>query len=247
MALDPPRAGLVDEQVGERVRQVARQRDQAVVGLRVDRDRHGAERGDEAVHEPVALGVGRRPPASGTRSRRRRGRRSRAPGRAPRGRRPDGRRRTAPGAAPTSPSSSRRPSRSRAPARPRARPRPATASMRDRARRRREVGLREHAPSSRPASSTAPRSSATPQRLVGVVAGDAVRRRPASRPGRRTRPSGPCRRLQGASAAGRAHQLGDLEREVERLACVQARVAERRVRGRRAAPRRGCRCRRDTR
>ena len=56
--LDPPGAGLVDEQVGEGMRQVARQRDEAVVRGRIDRDRHGAERGDEAVDEPVALRVG---------------------------------------------------------------------------------------------------------------------------------------------------------------------------------------------
>ena len=59
VALDARRAGLVDEQVGERVRQVARQRDEPVVRLRVDRDRRRAERGDEPVHEPVALRLGR--------------------------------------------------------------------------------------------------------------------------------------------------------------------------------------------
>ena len=54
VALDARRARLVDEHVREHVRQVARQRDEPVVRGRVDRDRHGAELGDEAVHEPVA-------------------------------------------------------------------------------------------------------------------------------------------------------------------------------------------------
>ena len=56
--LDPRRARLVDEQVRERVREVARQRDEPVVRLRVDRDRGRAELGDEPVDEPVALGIG---------------------------------------------------------------------------------------------------------------------------------------------------------------------------------------------
>jgi hypothetical protein len=60
VALDPAGPRLVDEQIGERVRKVARQRDQPVMALRVDRDRHGTERGDEPVDEPVALRVGRR-------------------------------------------------------------------------------------------------------------------------------------------------------------------------------------------
>ena len=59
VALDPRRAGLVDEHVREHVRQVARQRDEPVVRGRVDRDR-GAELGDEAVDEPVARRVGLR-------------------------------------------------------------------------------------------------------------------------------------------------------------------------------------------
>ena len=75
---------------------MARQRHEAVVSGRVDRDRHGAERGDEPVHEPVALRVGAARSGSGTRSLRRTARRSRAPGPGPRGRRPDGRRRSAP-------------------------------------------------------------------------------------------------------------------------------------------------------
>jgi hypothetical protein len=53
-------ARLVDEQVRERVRQMARQRDELVVGLGVDRDRRRAECRDEAVNEAVALGVGLR-------------------------------------------------------------------------------------------------------------------------------------------------------------------------------------------
>ena len=56
----PRRARLVDEQVRERVRQVARQRDEPVVRARVDGDRRRAEAGDEPVHEPVALGIGLR-------------------------------------------------------------------------------------------------------------------------------------------------------------------------------------------
>ena len=40
--LDAGVAGLVDEQVGERVRQVARDRDEPIVRSRVDRDRPGA-------------------------------------------------------------------------------------------------------------------------------------------------------------------------------------------------------------
>ena len=58
VAVDAAPARLVDEQVRERVREVARQRDEPVVGARVDGDRRRAETGDEAVHEPVALGIG---------------------------------------------------------------------------------------------------------------------------------------------------------------------------------------------
>ena len=63
------RAGLVDEQVREHVRQVARQRDQPVVRVGVDRHGTRAELGDEAVH---GGGGGRRRSrrsGSGTRSR----------------------------------------------------------------------------------------------------------------------------------------------------------------------------------
>ena len=56
--VDPRRAGLVDEQVGERMREVAGQRDEPVVDGRVDGDGRGAERGDEAVDEAVRLGRG---------------------------------------------------------------------------------------------------------------------------------------------------------------------------------------------
>jgi hypothetical protein len=56
--VDHGRARLVDEQVGERVREMAREGDDAVVRVGVDRDRGRAETGDEAVHEPVALDVG---------------------------------------------------------------------------------------------------------------------------------------------------------------------------------------------
>jgi hypothetical protein len=58
VSLDAARAGLVDEQVGERVREVAGQRDEPVVGLRVDGDGRRAQRGDEAVNETVANRVG---------------------------------------------------------------------------------------------------------------------------------------------------------------------------------------------
>ncbi len=50
-------ARVVEDDVGERVRQVARDRQQPVVGGRVDRHGNGAQRGDEAVQEPVALGL----------------------------------------------------------------------------------------------------------------------------------------------------------------------------------------------
>ena len=50
--------GVVHDHVREHVRQVARQRDEPVVRRRVDRDRHGAELGDEPVDEAVPLGVG---------------------------------------------------------------------------------------------------------------------------------------------------------------------------------------------
>ena len=89
-----PDAGLVDEQVGERMRQVAGQRDEPVVRARVDRHRQGAERGDEAVDEPVALGID-----TGERVRNQVAPVEQIGGRvgsarAPHGRRPDGRRRT---------------------------------------------------------------------------------------------------------------------------------------------------------
>jgi hypothetical protein len=44
VAFDSRRSGLVHEQVGERVRQVARQRDEPVMGLGIDGDGDGAER-----------------------------------------------------------------------------------------------------------------------------------------------------------------------------------------------------------
>ena len=72
VALDARRARLVDDHVREHVRHVARQRDEPVVRGRVDRDRHRAELGDEAVDEAVALGVGLRRRRRGTTSRRRR-------------------------------------------------------------------------------------------------------------------------------------------------------------------------------
>ena len=56
---DRRRADLVQEQVRERVRQVADEREQAVVRLRIDRDRDGAERRHERVQCAVARRVGR--------------------------------------------------------------------------------------------------------------------------------------------------------------------------------------------
>ena len=92
VAVDARRAGLVEEHVRERVRQVARDGDEAVVRAGVDRDRPGAERGDEPVHRAQQLRAGRRRSGSGTRSRPRTARRSRARGRASRRRRSGGRR-----------------------------------------------------------------------------------------------------------------------------------------------------------
>ena len=59
MAVHAPGAGLVDQRVGDGVRQVAGQRDQPVVRVRVDRHRPGAQRRHEGVQPPVALGIGR--------------------------------------------------------------------------------------------------------------------------------------------------------------------------------------------
>ncbi len=58
--VDARRSRLVDEQIGKRVREVARQRDQAVVSVGVDRDGDGADRSDERMQRAVALGVGLR-------------------------------------------------------------------------------------------------------------------------------------------------------------------------------------------
>ena len=58
MPLDSRRARLVDEQVRERVRQVARQRHDPVVRLGIDGDGGRAEARDEGVDEPVAVRVG---------------------------------------------------------------------------------------------------------------------------------------------------------------------------------------------
>ena len=56
MAVDARLAGLHDEQVREHVREVARDREQAVVHARVDRDRRGAERREQAVQVAQAAG-----------------------------------------------------------------------------------------------------------------------------------------------------------------------------------------------
>src|SRR2546421_102398 len=53
------RARLVQQDVGQSVREVARHGHEAVVSLGVDGDGPGTERGDEAVHEPEALGRSR--------------------------------------------------------------------------------------------------------------------------------------------------------------------------------------------
>ena len=53
--LDARRTRLVDDDVREHVRKMARQRDELVVGSRLDRVREGAELADEAVDEGVAL------------------------------------------------------------------------------------------------------------------------------------------------------------------------------------------------
>ena len=58
--LDRRGADLVQQQVRERVRQVAHEREQPVVRLRVDRDGNGAERGDERVQGAVARALRRR-------------------------------------------------------------------------------------------------------------------------------------------------------------------------------------------
>ena len=59
MTLDARRARLVQQDVGQSVREVARHGHEAVVSLGVDGDGPGTERGDEAVHEPEALGRSR--------------------------------------------------------------------------------------------------------------------------------------------------------------------------------------------
>ena len=53
-------ARLVEEDVREHVRQVARDRDEAIVGVRADRDGSRAERRDEPVHEPEPVRLRRR-------------------------------------------------------------------------------------------------------------------------------------------------------------------------------------------
>ena len=60
MPVDPHRPRLVDQQVGERVRKVARQRNETIVRVRIDRDGDGADRSHEGVQRAVALRVGLR-------------------------------------------------------------------------------------------------------------------------------------------------------------------------------------------
>ena len=70
--LDSGGAGLVDDDVREHVRDVARERDELVVGGRLDRMRERPELADEAVDEGVALRGSSRSSASETTSRPRR-------------------------------------------------------------------------------------------------------------------------------------------------------------------------------
>ena len=56
VALDARRAGLVEKDIGEDVRQVARHRNQAIMGIGIDGDGPGAELLDEHVHRAVTLG-----------------------------------------------------------------------------------------------------------------------------------------------------------------------------------------------
>ena len=128
--LDRRRADLVEEQVRERVREVADEREQAVVRLRVDRDGNRAERCDEGVQGAVAVALRRRVRGEEPRRAFEKVGRARPRGRVPRHRRPDGRPRSARPRrrARARSSSSRRPSRSPKappPARPR---RPSSAS-----------------------------------------------------------------------------------------------------------------------
>ena len=58
MSVDPRRAGVVRDDVREHVGCVARQRDQPVVGLGVDRDGCRAQLDDEPVQQTVALRIG---------------------------------------------------------------------------------------------------------------------------------------------------------------------------------------------
>ncbi len=60
VAVDARRAGLVEQHVGEGVRHVTRDRDEPVVGARIDRDGPRPERGDEAVHRAQQLRPGAR-------------------------------------------------------------------------------------------------------------------------------------------------------------------------------------------
>ena len=87
--------GLVDEHVGEHVREVGDRRHQAVVGLGVDRGRLRAQRRDRAVQALVEDARRSSPSGSGTRSRRRTGRRARRRPRPSRRRPAGGRRRSA--------------------------------------------------------------------------------------------------------------------------------------------------------
>src|SRR6185436_15829536 len=58
--LDRRRAHLVEQEVRKCVREVAHEREQPVVRLRVDRDGNGAERRDERVQSAVARALRRR-------------------------------------------------------------------------------------------------------------------------------------------------------------------------------------------
>ena len=219
----PRRARLVQEHVRERVREVARHRDEPVVRLGVDRDRDGAERRDEAVQHLVAVRV-------------RRGDRRQEPGRAVeqlagRALRPArlraadrmaadeariaaGRRaRPTPFVEPTSVTTVQPGAAASSTART------WPGSDRDRRRDDRELGARREPRRDRPpprprrARPHAARCAAS-----GSQPADAARRRPAAPRARRTRRSGRCRRSRAARSPDRLAEQGreraDLVREV---------------------------------
>ena len=183
MPLDRRRADLVQQQVGERVRQVADEREQPVVRVRVDRDRDGAERADERVQRrgSASLSVA----ACGARNHVAPSKRS--------ARAPSGPAHLGAGdgmaadealvgdrARERRPSSSRRPSPSR-PAPRRARPRRRSSSIVDLHGDDDELGGRGRRLGGLGAASTAPRSAAVGERSRRPCPSRARRARPAAR------------------------------------------------------------------